>query len=160
VEVGYFSETAAEGLADKRGPAKVIVTTNTFNHIGDLHDFMKGIVRWLDEDGVFVIEVPWAQDPLEKNECDTIYHEHASEFSLLSLARLGAFFDLEIVDVHRLGVHGGSMRVFLKRRSAATAVKPIVAEMLAEERDAGVLSKESYQAFSARIEEVRNDLKA
>ncbi|WP_159587193.1 class I SAM-dependent methyltransferase [Chelativorans xinjiangense] len=160
VEVGYFSAAAAQGLADKHGRAKAIVTTNTFNHIGDVHDFMRGIVRWLAEDGVFVIEVPWAKDLLEKNEFDTIYHEHVSEFSLLSLVKLGAFFDLTVVDVHRLGVHGGSMRVFLKRSAAATAVEPVVAEMLAEERAAGMCSMAAYQVFSDRIESIQSDLTA
>ncbi|WP_265518365.1 class I SAM-dependent methyltransferase [Nitratireductor luteus] len=155
VEVGYFSAAAAQGLADKHGRAKAIVTTNTFNHIGDLHDFMRGVAHWLADDGVFVIEVPWAKDLLEKNEFDTIYHEHVSEFSLLSLVKLGALFDLTVVDVHRLGVHGGSMRVFLKR---AAIVEAVVAEMLTEEREAGMCSMATYQAFSDRIESVRDDL--
>lgn len=160
VEVGYFTEEAARVLADKHGAAKVIVTTNTFNHIDDLHAFMKGIVHWLADDGVFVIEVPWAKDLLEKNEFDTIYHEHVSEFSLQSLARLGAFFGLTIVNVHRLGVHGGSMRAFMKRAAAVIDVKPIVEEMLAEEREAGILSAESYRAFAVRVEKIREELTA
>ena len=51
VEVGYFSAVSAEALLGKTGPASVIVTTNTFNHIGDLHDFMAGVSRWLADDG-------------------------------------------------------------------------------------------------------------
>lgn len=160
VDVGYFSAGAAQGLLDRRGPASAIVTTNTFNHIGDLHDFMTGVVRWLGQDGVFVIEVPWAKDLLERNEFDTIYHEHVSEFSLLSLVRLGAFFDLDVVDVHRLDVHGGSMRVFMRRSSQGVTAASIVAEMLAEERDAGMLDVETYDAFSSRVEQVREDLTA
>lgn len=158
VDVGYFTAQAAEGLVDRHGPAKVIVTTNTFNHIGDLHDFMTGVDRWLSEDGTFVIEVPWAKNLLGGNEFDTVYHEHVSEFSLLSLVKLGAFFDLVVTDVHRLGVHGGSMRVFLRRSATVRRAKPIVAEMLAEERDAGMLSAETYRAFAARVEDVRREL--
>jgi SAM-dependent methyltransferase len=158
VDVGYFSAVAGSRLAEKYGKAAVIVTTNTFNHIGDLHDFMAGVVRWLAEDGVFMIEVPWAKNLLAGNEFDTVYHEHVSEFSLLSLVRLGAFFDLDVVDVHRLGVHGGSMRVFMKRASAGAKAKPVVAEMLAEERDAGMLSVETYDAFASRVEQVRGEL--
>jgi SAM-dependent methyltransferase len=158
VDVGYFTSNSGAALAEKYGKAKVIVTTNTFNHIGDLHDFMAGVDHWLAEDGVFVIEVPWAKNLIAGNEFDTVYHEHVSEFSLLSLVKLGAFFDLEVVDVHRLGVHGGSMRVFLKRAATATAPKAIVAEMLAEERDAGMLSVETYEDFAARIEQVRGEL--
>lgn len=158
VDVGYFTSEAGGKLAEKYGKASVIVTTNTFNHIGDLHDFMGGVVRWLAEDGVFVIEVPWAKNLLAGNEFDTVYHEHVSEFSLLSLVKLGAFFDLAVVDVQRLGVHGGSMRVFMRRANAGAKVKPIVAEMLAEERDAGMLAVETYEAFADRVEQVRGEL--
>jgi SAM-dependent methyltransferase len=158
VDVGYFTAEAGARLSDKYGPASVIVTTNTFNHIGDLHDFMSGVVRWLAADGSFVIEVPWAKNLLTGNEFDTVYHEHVSEFSLLSLVRLGAYFDLDVVDVHRLGVHGGSMRVFMKHKAAGVTAKPIVAEMLAEERDAGMLDVETYKAFAKRVEQVRDEL--
>lgn len=160
VDVGYFTADAAQALLKRHGPAKVIVTTNTFNHIGDLHDFMAGIDHWLAMDGVFVVEVPWARDLLVNNEFDTVYHEHVSEFSLLSFVKLGAYFDLEVVDVHRLAVHGGSMRVFMKRTSAASRPAPIVAAMLAEEKAAGLLSAESYDAFAGRIGEIRVELLA
>jgi hypothetical protein len=63
-----------------------------------------------------------------------------------------------VVDVQRLGVHGGSMRVFLKRASTGTKATPIVAEMLAEERDAGMLAVETYAAFADRVEQVRGEL--
>ena len=158
VDVGYFTAAAATGLAEKYGPAKAIVTTNTFNHIGNLHDFMAGVVRWLADDGVFVIEVPWAKNLLDNNEFDTVYHEHVSEFSLLSLVKLGEFFDLKVVDVHRLGVHGGSMRVLMQRTAAARAPTPTVAAMLAEERDGGMQSAETYTEFSARVEEIGREL--
>ncbi|BDA82948.1 methyltransferase [Aureimonas sp. SA4125] len=160
VDVGYFTARSSEALVERHGAASAIVTTNTFNHIGDLHDFMAGVARWLAPDGVFVIEVPWAKDLLERNEFDTIYHEHVSEFSLLSLARLAAFFKLALVDVHRLSVHGGSMRVFMKHADAGTRSSAAVAEMLAEERDAGMLRPETYDDFAARIETVRLELKA
>lgn len=159
VDVGYFTARSSQDLLDRHGPAAAIVTTNTFNHIGDLHDFMKGVARWLAPDGVFVIEIPWAKDLLERNEFDTIYHEHVSEFSLLSLVRLSEFFRLVVVDVHRLSVHGGSIRVFMKHIGAATRPSTAVAEMLAEEKNAGILLPQTYEDFSARIETVRVQLK-
>ena len=160
VEVGYFSADTAEGLADRQGKATVIVTTNTFNHIGNLHDFVAGVRRWLADDGLFVIEVPWAKELLDRNEFDTIYHEHVSEFSLLSVVRLGEYFDFAVVDVQRLAVHGGSMRVFMRRTAAAAARSSIVSEMLAEERQAGMLSRKTYAAFAERVDKVRRDLTA
>ncbi len=147
-------------MAD-RGAAKVIVTTNTFNHIGDLHTFMRGIVALLADDGVFVIEVPRAKELLDNNEFDNIYHEHVSEFSLLSIVRLAAFFDLNVVDVHRLPeIHGGSMRIFLRRKAAGREAAPIVREMLAEEASAGMLDIASYQALVKRVDAIGEELRS
>lgn len=157
VHVAYFDPPTAKALRSDRGAAKVIVTTNTFNHIGDLHRFMSGVVELLDEDGMFVVEVPWAKELLARNEFDTVYQEHVSEFSLLSMVRLGHFFDLEVIDVRRLPIHGGSMRVFFRRMSKTIAA-PAVQEMLAEELEAGMLEAKTYDDFTDRVEEVRRDL--
>jgi len=160
VHVDYFSPETAATVRERHGPAKVIVTTNTFNHIGDLHSFMRGIVTLLADDGVFVIEVPWAKDILERNEFDNVYHEHVSELSLLSVVKLGAFFDLEVVDIHRLPVHGGSMRIFMRRVDKAGAAAPIVQEMLDEELAVGMLDAATYDAFAERVAIIRRDLLA
>jgi SAM-dependent methyltransferase len=157
VHVAYFDPDTALEVRDAHGPAQVIVTTNTFNHIGDLHHFMEGVTRLLAGDGHFVVEVPWAKELLERNEFDTVYQEHVSEFSLLSLQKLGAFFDLELVDVHRLSVHGGSMRVFFRPNGLAVPSEE-VHTMLREEREAGMLEPETYQHFAARIEAIRVQL--
>ncbi|MEL7491740.1 MAG: class I SAM-dependent methyltransferase [Pseudomonadota bacterium] len=161
VHVSYFTPDEARSLRDKHGPAKAIVTTNTFNHIGDLHTFMKGIVTLLADDGSFVIEVPRAREYLQHNEFDNIYHEHVSEFSLLSLVKLGEYFDLDVTNVHRLpNIHGGSMRIFLTRKAANFERQPIVQEMLDEEADAGMLKAESYDALVKRVDAMGEELRA
>lgn len=158
VHSGYFNPETAAQLLKLHGPASVIVTTNTFNHIGDLHSFMQGVETLLADNGTFVLELPWAKDLIEKNEFDTVYQEHLSEFSLLSLVKLGEFFDMQVVDVDRLWVHGGSMRVFMRRAAAGDKPAAIVAEMLKEERDAGMLDAETYDKFAERIDVIRTDL--
>lgn len=160
VFVSYFDPAAAAEVAEHYGRAKVIVTTNTFNHIGDLHQFVRGIDVLLADDGVFVIEVPRAKELIDQNEFDNIYHEHVSEFSLLSIIKLGEFFDLVVTDVHRLpNIHGGSMRVFLTRKAAGVPQAKIVQEMLDEERAAGMLKASTYQALVDRVEEIGADLR-
>ncbi|WP_423605154.1 methyltransferase domain-containing protein [Sphingomonas sp. MS122] len=166
VHVAYFDPNTADEVRNAHGRAKVIVTTNTFNHIGDLHSFMEGVIRLLAEDGVFVVEVPWAKELLERNEFDTVYQEHVSEFSLLSMVKLGEFFDLDVTDVHRLPIHGGSMRVFFRKKGSVEPT-PEVQAMLDEELAAGMLEPETYERFAERVETVRvrllailDDLKA
>jgi SAM-dependent methyltransferase len=158
VHVAYFDPATAHEVKAKYGPARVIVTTNTFNHIGDLHRFMEGVETLLDDEGVFVVEVPWSKEIVETNEFDNIYHEHVSEMSLLSIVKLGEFFGLDVVDAQKLSVHGGSMRVFLRRHRAGVPIAPIVQTMLAEEKAAGLTEVGTYRAFAERVEQMRTTL--
>jgi SAM-dependent methyltransferase len=153
----YFVPEIAREAASRHGRAQVIVTTNTFNHIDDLHNFMQGVTELLADTGTFVIEAPHASDLVENNEFDTVYHEHVSEFSVKSLADLFAFFDMEVVDLERLPIHGGSMRVF-SRRSGQSAVAPVVAEWLQAESKAGLFDATTYASFSMRVEQIRSGL--
>lgn len=159
--VDYFHPASARQVLAKYGPARVITTTNTFNHIGDLHNFMEAVCILLTDDGTFIIEVPWAKEMLERAEFDNMYHEHVSEFSLLSLVKLSEQFDLEVSDVTFLeGIHGGSMRAFMTRKAAAFPTSEKVAQLLADERAVGVLDKSTYDArkeeFDANGEELRH----
>jgi SAM-dependent methyltransferase len=153
----YFTRKTAADVRAKYGRARVIVTTNTFNHIDDLHDFMGSVATVLDEHGTFVVEVPHAGDLIANNEFDTVYHEHLSEFSVKSLVDLFAFFDMQVVDVQRLSVHGGSMRVSAQR-SAVAKPSAAVQEWLNAEREAGLFEAETYQAFSRRVATIRDRL--
>lgn len=158
VHQAYFNPETARELLAERGPAAAIVTTNTFNHIGDLESFMVGVQTLLAPDGSFFIEVPMALELLRRNRFDNIYQEHVSEFSLSSLVVLGARFGLDVVGVDRLSVHGGSMRVRMCRQDMHFAVAPGVHSLLAEEREAGLHDRATYDEFATRIAGIRRAL--
>lgn len=151
----YFTAESAGRILAQFGPAQVIVTTNTFNHIDNLHGFVEGVATLLAPDGTFVIEVPQALTCIEQNEFDTVYHEHLSVFSVASIAALGRPFGLEVVDIEALPIHGGSMRVFLRRHGPATAT---VGEWLQRERDAKLFEASTYRAHADRVTRIRLDL--
>lgn len=160
VHVAYFDPGAAAALLEAHGPAKIIVTTNTFNHIGDLHRFMTGVDELLAADGIFIVEVPRAKELIDQNEFDNIYHEHVSEFSLLSFVKLAGHFDFEVSDVHRLShIHGGSMRVFMTRKGSGHDAQPIVRELLDEEAAGGMLEATTYDALAERVEGIGAELR-
>jgi SAM-dependent methyltransferase len=155
----YFGRDQAIAIRDRYGSARAITTTNTFNHIDDLHGFMSGVSALLHDQGTFIIEVPHAIDLVEKNEFDTVYHEHVSEFSVKSIVDLFAFFDMIVADVETLPIHGGSMRVFGRRRTAA-ASSAVAEEWIRREAESGLFEKDTYIAFSGRVEKIRSDLMA
>lgn len=150
----YFQPETASIAAARYGRAKVIVTTNTFNHIDDLRLFMTGVDTLLASDGVFIVEVPQATTLIENNAFDTIYHEHVSEFSVRSLCELMRPFGIRIFDIRQIPVHGGSMRVYGQRTGTGRPLNPVVDEWLERERQAGLFSRETYDAFRARVETV------
>ena len=153
----YFTAESALRVRDRYGPAQVIVTTNTFNHIDDLHGFMDGVATLLADEGTFVIEVPQALTCITLNEFDTVYHEHLSVLSAASVAALGKPVGLRIVDLEELPIHGGSMRFYLRRGGTLT---PSVADFMAREKDAGLFEKKTYIGHAERVQGIRADLMA
>jgi SAM-dependent methyltransferase len=156
----YFSIEVARQLRARRGPASVVTTTNTFNHIDDLHGFVRGVRDLLAEDGVFIVEVPHCADLLERNEFDTIYHEHLSEFSLCSLVELYRACGLRVYDIEALPVHGGSMRIWGQRMEGCRPPNGAVDRWLADEHARGLFERGTYDAFRKRVEALRDALQA
>jgi SAM-dependent methyltransferase len=155
----YFGGEVADALRAEHGRASVITTTNTFNHIDDLHGFVRGVHDLLADDGVFIVEVPHAADLLEQNQFDTIYHEHLSEFSLRSFVELYGACGLEVFDVDALVVHGGSMRVWGQRAGGPRRATAAVTQCLADENARGLFASATYDAFRGRVETLRETLR-
>jgi SAM-dependent methyltransferase len=156
----YFNAATAVEARQAHGPASIIVTTNTFNHIDDLHEFMRGVAILLADGGRFIVEVPHALDLVNHNEFDTVYHEHVSEFAVKSFVDLYDYFDMVVVDIQQLTIHGGSMRIIAERRQPGVSVSPVVERWLERERAAGLFAADTYRGFRERVEQNRDGLMA
>ncbi len=113
---GRFTEEHAQLIADGAGGASLITATNVFAHMADLGEVMRGIQALLADDGVFITESHYLLDVLEKNQFDTIYHEHIRTYSLRSLVRLFEQYDMEVFDVQRADRYGGNIRAYVARK--------------------------------------------
>ena len=128
-----------------------------FAHVDDLVDFMKGVDHLLGPDGVFIFESPDTLEMVRHLEFDTIYHEHLSYLSLKPVVAFVAGFGMEVYDVHKQSIHGGSFRVFIARKGKR-AVTPAVAQHLKAEADFGLHSMSTMLEFSKRVADTRNEL--
>ena len=106
----YFTSGLAARIRGEHGRARVIVTSNTFGHIPDPHDFLNGIGELLADDGTFIIDNQDWFNVVNDLQIDTIYHEHLRYYSPASLSWLLAQHGLLVVSINRLGMHGGSFR--------------------------------------------------
>ncbi len=153
----FFNEDVAKGIAREKGSAKVIVATNVFAHVHDLDAFVTAVLRLLADDGVFVIEVPYLVDMVDLLEFDTIYHEHLSYFGVRPLMVLFERFGMEVTDVSRLKVHGGSIRVYAQTSRGARASKA-VSELVTQEAARGFGALQTYQRFAQQVHTLRDEL--
>ena len=120
---------------------------------------MVGIKLLLDDLGVFVFEVPYLVDLIKKIEFDTIYHEHLSYFLLFPLIKLMRDFELEIFDVKKQKVHGGTIRVFVAKKNSFK-VKQSVKDMIMDEKIKGMYDFKIYQDFAKNVNSLKESLLA
>ena len=153
----FFGRDVGARLRDEGRLADTVHANNVVAHVPDLNGLFAGFESVLKPGGLLVIEVPHVLDMVERLEFDTIYHEHVFYFSLLALEPVFARHGLRVVDVERLPIHGGSLRLFGAREGEPSAAVAILRE---EERDAGADSVEFYRDFRERVDDLGGRLRS
>ena len=148
----FFGSKLAEGLRKDHGPAALVAANNVFAHADNLADIVQGVRRILDDDGVFIFEVSYLPDIVDRFLFDTVYHEHVSYHSILPLARFFEKLGMHLFDVQRISSKGGSIRGFAQRAPEGRhAMTSSVTEMIAEETRRGFDKPEIYREYGAAI---------
>src|SRR5262249_45123784 len=99
--------------------------------------------------------------PFYRNlEYDTVYHEHLCYFSVRVLRELFARFELDLVDVLRVNLHGGSVLVSFQPRGGGRRPTAAVGEILRREDEAGLHRPGPWRDFAARVARQRAGLLA
>ncbi|MCW3056726.1 MAG: SAM-dependent methyltransferase [Solirubrobacterales bacterium] len=150
--VEFFGRETARSLA-KQSSADLLLGNNVLAHVPDLNDFVGGMKILLKPGGVITMEFPHLMRLMEDNQWDTIYHEHFSYFSFLTVSRVFEAHDLRVFDVEELPTHGGSLRIYGSH--AEDLEKPeseSARELRARERAAGYEQLETYLGYGERVE--------
>lgn len=154
---GFFTVEMAKQLVATHGKAKVISANNVFAHIDDVDEIVRAVKELLTDDGVFVSESHYLLDLVEHREFDTVYHEHLCYYSVKPLIHLFERFDMEVFDVRRVNVHGGSIRVYA-RRKAGEPVQASVQELLTLEEKAGLHTLSRFADFQKEVDAIKDNL--
>lgn len=153
----FFGQALAERLKAEGTRADIIHANNVLAHVAELNGVVGGMGLLLKEEGVAVIEAPYVKDLIDHCEFDTIYHEHLCYFSLTALVNLFRQHGMSIVDVERLPIHGGSLRIFASKTGE---VSERVKCLLEEENAWGVDRFDFYAQFGKKVEQLRANLRA
>ncbi len=158
--VQFFDEESAAALAKEGIKADLIAANNVFAHVPDIRFFAAGFPKILKREGVVTFEFPHLLNLIEGYQFDTIYHEHYSYLSLLSVEKVLAAVGMRVFDVAELPTHGGSLRVFVCHQDAHHEAQKGVAHIRAKEAQAGLDQLETYQRYSQNIGSIRDDFLA
>jgi SAM-dependent methyltransferase len=153
----FFGVGLARELASTSGPADLVTANNVLAHVPDINDFVSGIAILLKPNGVATFEFPHFLNLVAHNQFDTIYHEHYSYLSLLSVRRIMERNGLSVFDVEELPTHGGSLRIYAQRTGGPQPLCDSVESLLQRELTAGLGSTSYYAGFQAHADKVKND---
>ncbi len=157
--VMFFGVNTAEELASKGLQADLLIGNNVLAHVPDINDFVRGLKITLKPDGVITLEFPHLLQLIINSQFDTIYHEHFSYFSLISISKIFEKHDLTIFDLDELSTHGGSLRIYASHTENKTFKKHRCVDMLFDkEVAAGLKDMETYTNFNKKIYSIKSDL--
>ncbi|MDI3464292.1 MAG: SAM-dependent methyltransferase [Nitrospira sp.] len=158
-KVAFFGEKTALDLAAEGWVADLIIGNNVLAHVPDLNDFVNGLKVLLKPRGLITMEFPHLFQIMRQNQFDTIYQEHFSYFSFLTVEQVFARHGMKLFDVEELSTHGGSLRIYACHNDDTS--KPIegrAKELKLREATAGFDQLNHYLSFSLQVEETKRKL--
>jgi C-methyltransferase-like protein/methyltransferase family protein len=157
--VKFFSVETAKELVNDGKQADLLVGNNVLAHVPDLNDFVEGMKIVLKPRGAITMEFPHLMRLMEENQFDTIYHEHFSYFSLITVEKVFSAHGLTLFDVEELSTHGGSLRIYACHTEDTS--KPIdkrISELRDREKNAGFRNMDHYLSFADRVRETKRNI--
>ena len=157
--VQFFGRQSAAEIAAEHGRPDLLLGNNVLAHVPDINDFVGGMRALLAPRGIITMEFPHLQRLMAENQFDTIYHEHFSYLSFVTVEKIFAHHGLALFDVEELPTHGGSLRIFgCHVENAALGVSARVRELRQREIDDGFQRLERYRGFEEQVKETKRKL--
>ena len=155
----FFGVKTATDLEKSGKRADLLLGNNVLAHVPDLNDFVEGLKILLKDSGVITLEFPHLQRLIEQTQFDTIYHEHFSYFSCVTIQKVFSAHGLTLFDIDELETHGGSLRVYVKHEDDAS--KPVsenVSRLVDREIASGYTGIDFYLSFEERVKNTKRDV--
>lgn len=159
--VDFFGVRLAKKLAAQGKKADLLLGNNVLAHVPDINDFVGGMKIVLKPQGVITMEFPHLLQLIDKNQFDTIYHEHFSYLSFYTVKQIFEKQGLKMFDVEEIPTHGGSLRVFAKHQEDdSKSISSNVQTSLDKEIIFGLTGLAVYKNYQSKAEKVKNDFLA
>lgn len=154
----FFSIRFAREIVKEKGEQDLVIGNNVLAHVPDINGFVEGLREVLAHDGTITLEFPHLLELMRHVQFDTIYHEHYSYFSLITVRDLFMRHHLRIYDVERLPTHGGSLRVYACHEgSDINTISQAVTDCIDEEIRYGLNTPDVYISFQENVNKIREN---
>ena len=153
----FWNIKLSKKILENHGKFELIYSANTISHIHDLSTALKAIEILLSDNGIFILEDPSLLEVIKNISYDQFYDEHAYVFSLLAIKNLLKDTELEIFNVEKLPTHGGSNRVFIKKKKNSIKVSENLNKAIDHELKIGIDKFETYQEFANKVKNSKNE---
>ena len=154
----FFGLKTAKQLELNKNKADLMCANNVLAHVPDINDFVSGFTLLLKPNGVVTFENPHLLNLIKEKQFDTIYHEHYSYLSVISVKEIFLTNGLTLFDVEQLPTHGGSLRYFgQKTDSGKHPISPNVNKLISIENAAGLNDLTFYKGFQLEAEIIKRD---
>ena len=150
VVTGMFEPETARPIRERIGAVDYVTGSNCFAHFHCPEAALEAARVLLKRDGLLGLEVMYAGDLLEKLQWDTLYHEHLTVLSLGTLSALLKRNGFHVIDVHRIPMHAGSLRV-LASADPHRAPHPRVLALAEEERRLKLNEAATWHEFGRKV---------
>ena len=156
----FFNSQLAKDLVKEGKKADLIIGNNVLAHVPCLNDFIIGLKILLKPNGVITLEVPHLLQLMQNNQFDTIYHEHFSYFSVITLEKIFSTHGFIIFNVEEISTHGGSLRIYVKDvKNNEFLVNSSVERIIKKEIECGLTDISTYTNFGEKIKNIRKAIK-
>jgi hypothetical protein len=138
--------------------AKIITAIGMFYDMEDPNQFIFDAASSMDKEGVFIAQLMCLKNMIDKNDVGNICHEHLEFYSFSSLEYLFNKNGLEIIDVEKNDVNGGSYRIYAKLKNSDVKPPKGAEDRIRRVRkdEADLQSKDAFIKFYERIELNKN----
>ncbi len=154
----FMSVELARKIKAEHGPASVVCAFNVFAHNDDLAGMAESIRELLAPDGVFVFEASYLLDILDRMLLGTIFHEHVSHHSVKPMVSFLQRHGMELIDVQRNSIQGGSIVGTVQLAGGAHPVSDNVNELLSIEAERKLDQAETLKAFGDNLKALKQQL--
>ena len=136
--------------------AKLITSTNVFQHTEPIRSFVQGVRRNLASEGVWCLEFPYILTTLANDNYDQIYHEHVFYFCLQNIVDIAEQEGLKVINVSYHDMQAGTLRVLMVKKSSIRQPDNTIKSFLNLEK---TLTEEYYVKWGKRTTEKIQDFK-